>query len=96
MLQRQIRLSAAADRHSNRFVFEICSISVCLCSITEPYRGRGRQDDVSNGGFKLVDGGSVLMRAVVWLNGLDFYVELPGFIFVLGVTGRVEGILFGM
>jgi len=61
-----------------------------------PYRGGGRQDDVPNGGFELVDGGSVLERVVVWLDGLDFHVELPGLVLVLRVAGRVEGILFGM
>lgn len=64
--------------------------------VMKRYRAGGRQDDVSNGGFELVDGGAVLMRAVVWLNGLDFYVELSGLILILRVTGRVEGIIFGM
>lgn len=36
------------------------------------------------------------MRAVVWLNGLYFYVELPGFVFIFRITGWIEGILFGM
>lgn len=67
-----------------------------LVHAVKPYRGRGRQDDVFDGGFELVDGGSVLMRAVVRLDGLDFHVELPGFVFVLRVAGRVEGIVFGM
>lgn len=62
----------------------------------EPYRGWRRQDDVSNGGLELIDVGLVLMNAVVWLNGLDLHVELPGFVFILRVAGRVEGILFGM
>lgn len=61
-----------------------------------PYRGGGRQDDVSDGGFELVDVGPVLMRAVVGLDGLDLHVELPGLVFVLGVAGRVEGVVFGM
>lgn len=60
------------------------------------YRGWRWQDDVSNGGFQLIDGGSALMSAIVWLNGLDFYMELPGFVFVLWVAGWIEGIIFGM
>lgn len=60
------------------------------------YRGWRWQDDVSNGGFQLVDGGSALMSAIVWLNRLDFYMELPGFVFVLWVAGWIEGIIFGM
>lgn len=89
---------------------QVCIWSVCVCvrvwgggggleylvHAVKPYRGRGRQDDVFDGGFELVDGGSVLMRAVVRLDGLDFHVELPGFVFVLRVAGRVEGIVFGM
>lgn len=36
------------------------------------------------------------MRAVVGLNGFDLHVELPGFVFIFRVAGRVEGVLFGM
>lgn len=61
-----------------------------------PYRGGRRQDDVPDGGLELVDGGLVLVRAVVRPDGLDFHMELPGLFFVLGVAGRIEGILFGM
>lgn len=93
MLQRQIRFLL---QHSSTATGLSLSFLVFGVHVKKLYRGRGRQDDVSNGGFKLVDGGSALMRAVVWLNGLDFYVELPGLIFVLGVAGRIEGILFGM
>lgn len=74
--------------------FALC-ICVCVCLI-HTYRGRWRQDDVADGGFELVDGGSVLVRAVVRLNGFDFYVELPGFVFIFRVAGWIEGILFGM
>lgn len=92
VLQRQSRLLLQQSSTATGFFSIWC---VCKC-LVKPYRGGGRQDDVSDGGFKLVDGGSVLMRAVVWLNGLDFYFELPGFVFVLWVAGRIEGILFGM
>lgn len=60
------------------------------------YRGRRRQDDVADGGLELVDGGAVLVRAVVGLHGLDLHVELARLLLVLRVAGRVEGILFGM
>lgn len=60
------------------------------------YRGRRRQDDISDGGFELVDVRPVLMRAVIRLNGLDLHVELPGLVFVLGIAGRIEGVVFGM
>lgn len=69
---------------------------MCFLHVSKLYRSRRGQDDVSDGGLQLIDGGSVLMRAVVRLNGFDLYVELPGFFFILRVAGRVERILFGM
>lgn len=85
------KIGIVSDLDSNRFVSGELSI---WCNTL--YRGWRWQDDVSNGGFQLVDGGSALMSAIVWLNGLDFYMELPGFIFVLWVAGWIEGIIFGM
>lgn len=60
------------------------------------YRGWRWQDDVSDGGFELVDVGSVLMSTVIGLDGFDLHVELPGLVFVLRIAGRIEGIVFGM
>lgn len=86
--------SVAGAEHAVVWCFWACS--VCFQCFTQPYGGRGRQDDVADGGFELVDVRPVLMRAVVGLDGLDLHVKLPGLVLVLRVAGRIEGIVFGM
>lgn len=66
------------------------------CQLVLAYRGRRRQDDVSDGSFQLVDVRPVVVRAVVGLDGFNLNVELPGLVLVVGVAWGVKGIIFGM
>lgn len=70
--------------------------SVCVLVWCVSYGRGGREGDVSNRGLQLVDGGFVLVCAVVGLHGFDLNVEFSWLILIFWVTGWIKGVLFGM
>lgn len=60
------------------------------------YGRGGWERDVSNGGLQLVDGGFVLVCAIVCLHGFDLDVEFSWLVLIFWVTGWIKGVLFGM
>lgn len=74
----------------------VCAEKQQVLGFMQSYRGWRWEDDISDGGFELVDIGSILMSTIIGLNRFDLHVELPGLVFVLWIAGRIEGIVFGM
>lgn len=69
---------------------------VCVIVWCVSYGRGGREGDVSNRGLQLIDGGFLLVCAVVGLHGFDLDVEFPWLILIFWVTGWIKGVLFGM
>lgn len=74
----------------------VCAEEQQVVCFKQSYRGWRWEDDISDGGFELVNIGSILMSTIIGLNGFDLHVELSGLVFILWIAGRIEGIVFGM